>query len=415
MRINKPNNDKVLVYMKQYFLFNICLLFVSINLFSQKDKDEKFLSGSDFEMRGYLSNMQSVMFTEVDGNWINDNLFHNRLNFFWYPGDNLTASIQFRNRFMYGQSISLTENYARIIDNEQNFMDLSMNLAEGNSYLLNTTIDRLYFQYTAGNFVFTGGRQRINWGQTMVWNPNDVFNVQNYFDFDYVEKPGSDAIRIQYYPGYTSTAEIAAKLDHNDKLTAAGLYRFNKWGYDLQFIGGVLSEEDVFGGLGWSGDIQGAGFRGEFSYFHPLENASDSSGLLIASLSLDYTFSNSLYIQFEGLYSEKPEGYAIQNFYQYYQGNLDVKNMSFSEWNFFLQSSYPFTPLLNGSLSIMYFPEFEGFYAGPTLTYSLKKNADLSFISQIFNGEFSNPLDPGDTAVSRTSLFLGFIRYKFSF
>ncbi len=368
---------------------------------------------SSLELRGYISNMQSVMFSDVKEDWISDNLFHNRLNFYWYYGNNLTTSVQFRNRFMYGQTISLNPGYTERIDNEENFMDLSMNILNEKSFFLNVAIDRLYMQYTLGKFVFTAGRQRINWGQAMVWNPNDVFNVQNFFDFDYVEKPGSDAIRIQYYPDYTSSLEFAAKLDHNDKITAALFYRFNKLSYDIQLLGGILSEDDFFGGIGWAGDIEGAGFRGEASYFHPLENSRDTSGQFISSLSLDYTFSNSLYIQFEGLFNMHPEGYDLKSFFEYYQGNLDVKSLSFSEWNFFLQASYPLNPLINVSLSGIYFPEIDGYYVGPQVSYSLKDNAELSFISQIFDGNFPDPFN--NSTEERNSLFYGFLRYKFSF
>ena len=399
--------------MIKYILLIFNLLFIFNFVYTQEENN--YFQKSNFELRGYLSNMQSVMISEIDEQWINDNLFHNRLNFFWYPGNNLTASIQFRNRFMYGQTISMVPDYTSRIDNRENFLDLSMNIFSGKSYFLNSTIDRLYLEYTLGKFVFTAGRQRINWGQTMVWNPNDVFNVQNYFEFDYPEKPGSDAVRVQYYPSFTSTAEIAASLDHNNKLTAAGFYRFNKWGYDFQFIGGVLSEKDYFGGIGWSGDIEGAGFRGEISYFQPKQNFRDTSGLLISSLSFDYTFSNSLYLQFEGLYSEKPKGQNETRFYDYYQGNLNVKNMSFSEWNFFFQATYPFTPLLNGSLSLMYFPDLKGIYSGPSISYSLSNNSEVSFISQIFNGEFSNPLNPVAHENERATIFFGFVRYKFNF
>ncbi|MFW5820747.1 MAG: hypothetical protein ACOCWA_05620 [Bacteroidota bacterium] len=398
---------------RSYYLLAF-FLFININCFSQENNSESFFPESSFELRGYLSNMQSVMISDINEQWINDNLFHNRLNFFWYPG-NFTASVQLRNRFMYGQTIYMSPGYTDRIDYEDNFLDLSYNIFSGKSYFLNSNIDRLYIQYTAGKFVLTGGRQRINWGQTMVWNPNDVFNVQNYFDFDYPEKPGSDAIRIQFYPAYTSSIELAAKLDSNNKLTAAGYYMFNKWGYDLQFLAGLLSETDIFAGLGWAGDIEGAGFRGELSYFQPKENFKDTSGILISSVSLDYTFSNSFYLQFESLYSEKPEGNGISNFYEYYQGNLDVKSMSFSEWNLFIQASYPFTPLLNGSISFMYFPDLAGFYTGPSISYSLTNNSVLRLISQIFNGEFMNPFNPGSTGEKRTTIFFGFVRYKFNF
>ena len=36
----------------------------------------------------------------------------------------------------------------------------------------------------------------------LVWNPNDLFNAFSFVDFDYEERPGSDALRIQKYTGY---------------------------------------------------------------------------------------------------------------------------------------------------------------------------------------------------------------------
>jgi len=355
-----------------------------------------------------LSNMQSVMVLDKDQPWISDNLFHNRLNLSWYPNANLTTTLQFRNRFMYGQSIQLFEGYAKSIDNEQSFLDLSVNILEGNSYFLNTSVDRAYVQYTLRNFVFTAGRQRINWGQCFAWNPNDIFNVQNFFDFDYPEKPGSDAIRIQYYPNYSSSIELASKLDYQNKLTIAGYYRFNHWSYDFQVLGGILAEEDYIIGLGWSGDIKGAGFRGEMSYFHPKDNIRDTTGIYYSAISFDYTFKNSLYIQTEALFSILPEDFSISGFMEYYQGPLTVKNLSFSQWSWFAQLSFPVSPLLNLSFAGMYFPDLNGFYTGPSMAYSLKDNMELSLISQVFSGKFTE-----SDIVS--TMYFAFLRYKFSF
>ena len=154
-----------------------------------------------------------------------------------------------------------------MIDTDNGFVRLSDNLSKGNSYVLNSKIDRAYIDYTKDKFQVTIGRQRINWGQCFTWNPNDLFNAYSFFDFDYVEKPGSDAIRMQYYSTNTSTFEFAVKADNNSKVTSALLYRFNKWNYDIQFLGGLLNEQDYVVGTGWSGNIKGASFRGEISYF----------------------------------------------------------------------------------------------------------------------------------------------------
>lgn len=363
------------------------------------------------EFRGYISHMPSVMFQDIQEEWISDNLIHNRLNLFLYPSPSLSMSIQMRNRFFYGQSLTVFPGYAERFSSRNNWMDLSWNILEEKSFLFNLMLDRAWVRYNKGDFTITTGRQRINWGQGYVWNPNDIFNVQNFFDFDYMEKPGSDAIRIQYYPNYTSTAEIAASLDHKGKVTTAGYYRFNKLGYDFQFLGGVFTESDFVAGLGWAGDIRGAGFRGEATWLWPIEEP-DSGRIFHAMVSADYTFRNSLYLQFEGLYTYESVPSDAAGFFDYYLEALSIKRLSFSEWNFFAQLSYPVTPIFNLSLSGMYFPEISGFYTGPDLKYSLKDNADLNLILQIFSGNFP---DPATGATSKSDLFLGFIRYRINF
>ena len=95
-----------------------------------------------------------------------------------------------------------------MIGSDQGFVDLSWNILNEQSFFLNTTIDRLWVDLNYGKFQARIGRQRINWGQTLVWNPNDIFNAYSFFDFDYIERPGSDAVRLQYYPGSSSALKL---------------------------------------------------------------------------------------------------------------------------------------------------------------------------------------------------------------
>jgi len=264
-------------------------------------------------------------------------------------------------------------------------------------------VDRMWVDYTAGKFQVRAGRQRINWGQTLVWNPNDLFNAYSYFDFDYPEKPGSDAVRIQYYTGNSSDIDLAVKIDSAKKITAAGRFLFSAFDYDIQLLGGVLEGDDLVGGAGWSGHIGGAGFRGEFSWFHSLKNSHKEE--IIMSLSGDYSFKNSLYLSAEFLYSNIDYNYA--DFGSFYFLPLNVKNIAFTDYNLMLQLSYPFTPLLTGTFSGIYYPSLDGFFFGPSLEYSLLDNISLSFFLQHFQGEFSS----GQT----DKLTFGFLRFKWNF
>ena len=70
----------------------------------------------------------------------------------------------------------------------------------------------------------------------------------------------------------------------------------------------------------------------------------------MSSLGFDYTFSNSLMIQVEALYSAFANEMDVNSFLQFYSGNLDVKTLGFTPWSFFANVSYPLTPLLTRRL-----------------------------------------------------------------
>ena len=340
-----------------------------------------------FGFKGYLKYLQTVNYQEFNKDWIIQNLFHNRLNFQWFPNDHFTGHLEIRNRFFYGNFLGQFPGYADIIGQDNGFVDMSFNLAQGNAYLLNSTIDRLYVDYTVNKWEVRFGRHRINWSQNLVWNPNDVFNAYSYFDFDYEERPGTDALRIQYFSSVTSSAEFVYQLgDDIDKMSFMGLYRFNKWGYDFQFLGGVV-KQDVVAGTGWSGQIGGGGFRGEFSYFYPKSSAPSNKGQLVGSISGDYTFPNSLYFQASILYNSLgTTGKAgIPNL-----GILretSAKNLTLSRGSLFGEAAYQISPLLRGDLAAIINPFDGSYFIGPSLTYSLTDNMELLFTGQLFQGD----------------------------
>jgi len=383
-------------------LFIILLVVLPRILTGQEIGKEK-----NYLITGYIKDLRTIMFEKIDEEWIIDNMLHNRINFKWYMSDHFTSAIEMRSRFIYGEFVKIIPGYDELIDTDNGFIDLTTNLFSQSSFIFNTTIDRAWVEFFYGNFNIRAGRQRINWGQNFVWNPNDIFNSYSFFDFDYEERPGSDALRIQYYTGVSSLAEISVKADCNNDITAAWLFRFNKWKYDIQFIGGILNSEDLVIGTGWSGDIKGAGFRGEMSFFYPKKNFSDTSGIFIASVAGDYTFKNSLFLQFEMLYNGYAGKIKITSFDQYYYMPLSVKTLSFTEYSLFGQVSYPITPIFHGTLSGMFYPSIDGYFIGPSLELSIMENLDFSVHAQSFKGELIED-------IKETLSFL-FFRMRWSF
>jgi len=64
------------------------------------------------------------------------------------------------------------------------------------------------------------------------------------------------------------SVELAVNLgDDTEDFVAAGLWKINKWNYDLQFLGSYV-REDIALGMGWAGNIKTSGFKGELTYFY---------------------------------------------------------------------------------------------------------------------------------------------------
>jgi hypothetical protein len=248
------------------------------------------------------------------------------------------------------------------------------------------------------------GRQRINWGQTLVWNPNDIFNPYSVFDVDYIERPGCDAVRLQYFPSPTSAVEFAVKGDVNNNITAAALFRFNKWGYDIQTLAGYADNHDFVAGAGWSGALGSISFRGEATWFKPVGEYSDSTGIGILTVGFDKAFSNNSMLQAQFMYCNDP--LKPTDFSSFYLGTLSAKDLAFSKFSAFVSGSYYVTPLANLSLSVMWMPDLKGYFMGPSFDYSIAENLDFSLIWQYFTSKMA-----GEQIRNN----LGFLRFKYSF
>lgn len=382
--------------MKRFFSLLIFII-LTAGLFSQgKDKP--------VTLSGYITTMQTVMFDSLSGPFMNENLLHNRLNFKGYLSDEITFAAEFRNRLFTGDMVRLGSYYSGIIGADDGVVDMSWNVFDKQSFLLNTTVDRLWLDIHYNKFQITVGRQRINWGQTFVWNPNDIFNAYSFFDFDYVERPGSDAVRLQFFPSSSSAAELAVKVDGDNDVTAAGLYRFNRWGYDIQFLAGFVNGEDVVLGAGWSGAIGSVSFRGEGTWFDPLEDFPGDESTVLLTTGFDKIFKDNSMAQVQFMYCNNP--LELSNFNTFYSGSLTSKDLAFSRFSAFGQYTWAATPLLNLSLSAMWFPDLEGYFAGPSMDYSLAGNLDFSLIWQHFDAVMSG---------EKSRINLGFLRLKYSF
>jgi len=382
-----------------------------------------------FDFHGYLTGMPSLYWNKDTTMW--QTLVHNRINMDLSVGDHFSSSLQLRNQLIGGDFVKAA-NYKNDFVKENYYVPLTFHQTMGDYYLLSLSVDRAWVQYTYKNLEVKFGRQRINWGQTFVWNPNDIFNTYNFFDFDYPERPGADALRIQYYTSVTSSLDLAAKADSSGDISGAALYRFNHWNTDFQFMAGYLNQSntmyisqpfpsmitwqdhDLTAGFGFSGAIKSVSIRGEASYFYSTKENSDSTNVFLLSLAADYSFSNEAMLTGEFLYNSNvlfPQG---SNFLSLYSGNQNVKTLSYTKYNLFGQFTYPLLPIFKVGLAGMYFFDnnLNGFYTGPDLDLSLGDNSTLSLYLQVFAFK-ANDTFTGDKKWVNGNF--AFLRYKWNF
>lgn len=311
------------------------------------------------------------------------NLIHNRLNAKMDFNSQWMARVEVRNRLFFGTQIKELPGFGQFINQYNGFFNLSRLWVNNQSMVAHSVIDRAFLQFANTRWNIRMGRQRINWGINTIWNPNDIFNAYNFLDFDYEERPGNDAVRIQRFFSNQSQMELAYKLgkDKNDHI-AALLYKINIYNIDFQALSGVYRTDYVVGG-GWAGNVKDAGFKGEVSYFHPRNNTLDTSGTVSLSLMVDKTYKGNWYLSAGGLYNSQPANNFGGNT-GIFSSNISAKSLFPFRFNFFTSIAKTLSPLLNFTISVLYAPDYHTLILFPALSYNLATNIDLDLTTQSF-------------------------------
>jgi len=383
--------------MKKTLLLIVAVMTCTFASLSQ-DSPAKLSAG------GYATWLHTAMFGDPSDPWLNSSMLHNRINLKAYPGTGITLALEIRNRFVLGDMVELDPSYSLSLASDPGWIDMSWNIFSEKSFVLNTFIDRAWIDYTTGKLRLTLGRQRINWSQALVWNPNDIFNTYSFFDFDYIERPGSDALRAVYSTGPASAAEVVAKLDSEGRVTAAALYRFSILNTDIQFFAGETDGKLFTAGTGWSGAIGSYSIRGEATLFAPFGDSPVKETTFIATAGIDKVFSDKFTALVQAMYSNNP--FVLENFAELYNGAITASQLAFSEFSAIGQLSFTPVPLLTVSASAMWYPDLKGYFANASIDFSLAENVDFSLVMQHFDNVISG---------ERTKINLGFIRIKYSF
>jgi hypothetical protein len=345
-----------------------------------------------WQVNGYIKNIQSLSWAPGANALLRDGFLHNRLTVKWTPDSSWTAEAAVRTRLFYGESVAAVPGFANSLDHDNGLWDGSFILVRQANWVLHSQIDRLSLGWQSGRWTIRAGRQRINWGIATTWNPNDLFNTYNFLDFDYEERPGTDALRVRYQTGQFSSLEAAispGRTRHD--WTSAVRYSTNWHGYDWQFLAGRYHDQWTTG-IGWAGSLGEAGFKGECSFFKPALR--DSAGTISLCAQVDHLFAHQWYVSGGFLYAG-----AASN------GQVDLQSLASItlgpdrlmpvRWSFLATVAKPVSPLLNASLTTVWSPEFNLLILIPTVAYNIKENWDIDLTGQLFNiqlpgGAFKN-------------------------
>lgn len=360
-------------------IFIAALVITSVASLAQTDSTQT--KNKDWlRFNGYVKYMQTLSISP-DTTMMVDNLIHNRLNFKAYLGEKSSIKTDFRTRIFYGASNQLIPEYGKQVTSYDGVLPLEWVVFDNKSAAMNVIVDRLYYDYSADKFQVRVGRQRINWGINTTWNPNDIFNSYNIYDFDYEEREGSDAVRVKYFPNYNSSFDIAYKVTDNFKTDVfAGLYKFNKKNYDYQILLGKFQEKIAIGG-GWAGSLNLVGFKGEATYFQAT-NTTDQNNLS-TSITFDYSWNNGFYLM--GTYLWNTTG-ALQPMNPTGQ-ILAIPTAEYlmpAAHNTMIQGSKQLSPIMTLNMGVIYGFGINSLTIFPTYTVSLKSNLDLDIIGQLF-------------------------------
>ncbi len=361
--------EKLLRILKNKFFLFFLLIVCCIELQGQEKKTEFTLGGYITYLPSYLEFERS---NEID--FQKNHLIHNRLNIRGYIKDNFSIGLELRNRVLFDEGR---------FNDDDGYFDLSHYFVNDSKFKIHSMIDRIWLKYQKEKIEISIGRQRVNWGINTIWNSNDLFNAYNFIDFDYIERPGSDVVRFQYSGDDLSSLDIVYKPSTNEASSViAALYKINKMGYDFQFLLADYYNDIALGG-GWAGNIKNAGFKGEITYFISDESSEDNSTSL--STSIDYSFTNGIYILGSHLYNSN--GYSDPQQFELgtiTQNVLSPKNLMPSKNSYLIQASAFITPAINSSFTLLYGEGINFFFFSPNISYEINESLDASIIGQFF-------------------------------
>lgn len=249
---------------------------------------------------------------------------------------------------------------------------------ENDTYRLWGEVDYANVRLTRGQTDVVLGRQAVTFGRSFFWNPTDWLSSFAPTEIDREYKGGVDALRISHGLGRFSGVELVYAYGEDgdaDRSALLGRAYANWRDWDVEVLGGRVLTDDRLG-FGWSGEVRGAGVRGELAIHRP--RVDGERDFVRATLEADYRWPSSwlvsLELHYNGFGSSDPADYEelfasprvatgqIQNVGRRYFGG---------------QASYELTPLLTLTGAVLVNLDDGSGVFNPSFVRSLSDESDL--------------------------------------
>jgi hypothetical protein len=263
------------------------------------------------------------------------------------------------------------------------FYDMDVTIVDNPDLWAGISVYRFYLDIKCEKTQLTVGRQRVAWGSGRLWNPTDVFNPVSPFEIERDEKAGIDGGRLDYYINPLSSITLVFWQERDARENAVLRVRTNFRGYDLSLLLGSLSNRNLVG-FDFAGNLGNASLRGEATYEELINDdtfKNREKEFIRAVLSLDYTFTNTLYVLIEYFYN----GGNVKeiSFQEIIQSEIITRNKNFLA----LGLGYDLTPLLRADGIAILDIDGGGVFFNPSIKYNVRENTDLVLGTQLFGGD----------------------------
>lgn len=284
--------------------------------------------------------------------------------------------------------------------------EISESMKDGRFY-----IDRLYMKFPVRKVDIVLGKQRITWGNSILFRPTDTFNKPNPLSLS-GRKEGINALFAKASLNDLSALEFVVapadnfkiingevNLEHlkYSKFASRLSTNFHKSDVALSYQYDGDAKNHILG-LAVKGDIKlGYHIETTFTYNKDSFKTEDFENLLQSVLGLDYSFNGKWIVLGEYFYN----GRGLKNETKLSDSSFNLLEDFKYRHYLYSQVIYQYDIFLKVNLFAIMNLVDKSLIISPELDYDFFQNTDLQVYSQIFFGDESGEFSPSHLGVNR--------------